>query len=42
MDIYNLSKSQKKICRQLIDTALQRQCAGFIDDMVEAIPQNIF
>lgn len=33
MDIYNLSKPQKKICRQLIDMALQRQCAGFIDDL---------
>lgn len=33
MDIYNLPKSQKKICRQLIDTALQRQCAGLVSGL---------
>lgn len=33
MNINNLTKSQKKICRQLIDMALQRQCTQFIDEL---------
>lgn len=37
MDIYNLTKPQKKICRQLIETALNRECAGFIDELSDIV-----
>ena len=37
IDIYNLPKSQKKICRQLIDMALQRECTEFIDRLSRAV-----
>lgn len=37
MDIFNLTKPQKKVCRELIEMALQRECQQFVDSLPKAI-----
>ena len=40
MDRYNLTKPQKKICRELIDIALQRECGKFLESLSKAMTKN--
>lgn len=35
-----LSKSQKKVARQLINEALQRECKTFLEEVKEILPQK--
>jgi len=35
-----LSKSQKKVARQLINEALQRECKTFLEEVKEKLPQK--